>query len=923
MGFRLRSIRQRIFLLVLLPVLSLIGLYIFATSISAQNALSLTRAAAVKNAVQAPISAFLAQIDAERPMAMSYLSSPTGAHLATLEVQKSKTTTAAATLQAALTSANTSSHASVAEKQAISTLLNDLSGLPALRSQIASQIIPKSRAFATYNSTVADSYQVLNEAISQQKNSTLATQGLAVNRMSRSAELLLQENALLVGDVAARSFPGADRQAFTELVGARRTLYNATLPDLNQPYRAYYQRAVTPMELGTLSTLENSVIASANTNGPPPVQPRAWQKAVTAVTGGLSRAGTQSAGQLTSLAQSDSSSTYLGLFLAGGLGLLAVIISVIVSFFIGRGLIRELATLRQSALELANERLPAVVERLAAGQDVDVAAEVPSLPASSDEIGQVRQAFLAVQQTAVEAAVGQAKLRRGVSDIFRNLARRSQSLLHRQLALLDAMERRAREPEELADLFRIDHLTTRMRRHAESLIILSGEAPSRGWRNPVPFVDVLRAAVAEVEDYTRIRVTAKTRAGLTGSAVADIIHLVAELAENAVIFSPPNTPVLISGDVVGRGFAVEIEDRGLGLSEERRGEINELLANPPPFDLSGSEQLGLFVASQLAKKHNIHVGLRASPYGGTTAIVLIPLNLVVPEGSYARGVAEGDQQSLTPLSGRHATRDDAGGFAADSRESGTPAPAANGSGLHAADAPADTGPQSADKDWTTGHASTGDTGALDPGTLAPWPDVTSTPSPWEDTGWPAVSGFDPLAALPEEASNGDGVPSGNGGGAGSSSANGFPDGTGEAAGNGASADHAAPESGEANHANLADGTNAAHDANAADSAGPEEGLLPRRIRRASLAPQLRRDAPATKMTTDTDLTAAELLKGRSPEQARSTLSAIQQGWERGRSVFDSKTDNNSGEQPEDESPADVSAGNAADAGGQGTGHTDT
>jgi hypothetical protein len=272
------------------------------------------------------------------------------------------------------------------------------------------------------------------------------------------------------------------------------------------------------------------------------------------------------------------------------------------------------------------------VTRLAAGQDVDVSAEAPELPASSDEIGQVRQAFAAVQQTAVEAAVGQARLRQGISDIFRNLARRSQSLLHRQLALLDAMERRAREPEELEDLFRIDHLTTRMRRHAESLIILSGDAPARAWRRPVPFVDVLRAAVAEVEDYTRIKVTATTRAGLAGPAVGDVIHMIAELAENAAIFSPPNTPVLIGGDVVGRGFAIEIEDRGLGMSEEQRAEINERLANPPPFDLSGSE------ASTCSWPHSRPSGTTCDP-----PLVAVrrhdchrgdPLTLVVPEGAF-------------------------------------------------------------------------------------------------------------------------------------------------------------------------------------------------------------------------------------------------------------------------------------------------
>ena len=176
---------------------------------------------------------------------------------------------------------------------------------------------------------------------------------------------------------------------------------------------------------------------------------------------------------------------------------------------------------------------------------MDVPADAPALPSSSVEIAQVEEAFSAVQRTAVEAAVGQARLRQGISDIFRNLARRSQSLLHRQLTLLDGMERRTNDPDELEDLFRIDHLTTRMRRHAESLIILSGDAPARGWRRPVPFVDVLRAAVAEVEDYTRIKVTADTGAALSGPAVADVIHMIAELAENAVTFSPPNTPVLL------------------------------------------------------------------------------------------------------------------------------------------------------------------------------------------------------------------------------------------------------------------------------------------------------------------------------------------------------------------------------------------
>ena len=662
MGLRLRSIRPRIFLLVLLPVLSLIALYGFATFLTARGALNLWQASTIKSATGEPIGAFLSQIDAERPLALVYLSAPTGANLAVLQVQQNKTTLAATALSNALNSPDTMNNATPAEKQAIATLLTEVKGLPGLRAQVRSQIISKFRALDAYNVLMSDAYSVLDQAILEQTDAALVSQAQAFVRMGRSEDLMLQESAIISGDLAARSFPAADRQLFTQLAGARRELYSQTLPELQPSYRAYYIHDISPQASTALT------VAGKPADERHPGQPalprscrRSGRQRSAVWRRGSPRPGRKPRARSPPRRRTNSRSTYLELILAGGLGLLAVILSIIVSFVIGRGLIRELAALRQSALELANKRLPDVVKRLAAGQDVDVSAEAPELPASSDEIGQVRQAFAAVQQTAVEAAVGQARLRQGISDIFRNLARRSQSLLHRQLALLDAMERRAREPEELEDLFRIDHLTTRMRRHAESLIILSGDAPARAWRRPVPFVDVLRAAVAEVEDYTRIKVTANTRAAITGPAVADVIHMIAELAENAVVFSPPNTPVLITGDVVGRGFAVEIEDRGLGLSEERRAELNDLLENPPPFDLSGSDQLGLFVASQLARKHNIRISLRGSPYGGTTAIVLIPNTLVVSEESYQQdGTARVTGVQLT---GRHAARDDAGSVA--------------------------------------------------------------------------------------------------------------------------------------------------------------------------------------------------------------------------------------------------------------------
>jgi signal transduction histidine kinase len=657
MGLRRRSIRLRIILLVAIPILSLIGLYAFAATITASDAVNLARAKALKADTGTPTGNLESAIDAERLLAVIYLAAPAPQNLAALKAQEQKTDKADTAFRAAMTSSATLGDAGPAEKQAIAALVKQVKRIPQIRSDVASQSITRPEVINAYGDVISAADIALNKVILQETNVPLTNAGLTLVRLARSEEMLLREDALLTGDMAARTFSAADRQEFTQLVGARRALYEQTLPDLDPVYRAYYTRDISPQASATLAALENHVIADPHPASPfPPVNPTTWSRSVQAVTLGLSQAAMQSADTLTARAQQVASSTYRRLILVGGLGLLAVIVSIVISIWIGRGLVQQLAALRRSALELANKRLPGVVERLRAGQDVDVAAEAPPLEASADEIGQVQEAFNAVQRTAVEAAVDEARLRRGVSDVFRNLARRSQSLLHRQLALLDAMERRASEPEALEDLFRIDHLTTRMRRHSEGLIILSGDSPGRGWRNPVPLVDVLRAAVAEVEDYTRIRVTTGTHAGLIGPAVADVIHLIAELAENATIYSPPNAPVRIHGDIVGRGFAVEIEDRGLGITEDKLAEINNNLAHPPQFDLSGSEQLGLFVAGQLARRHDIRITLQPSPFGGITAIVLLPKALIVGEGSYEiEDLPVTATERAVRLTGRHAT----------------------------------------------------------------------------------------------------------------------------------------------------------------------------------------------------------------------------------------------------------------------------
>jgi hypothetical protein len=860
MSWHIRSVRARILLLVLVPVLSLFGLYLFTTGIAGKDALNLARARALKTATSEPVSNFLGQLDTERVFSAIYLSAPSPGNLAKLHAQEAATEHVTAALRAALTSGSTLSNAPPAVRQVSATLLHDAAGLPALHDSIGARTVSRAQVLATYNKLINDSYLLLNQVILTETSTPIAAQALALERIARAGELLQQENVLVVGDMAGRRFPLADQHEFTKLAGARGTLYDQTLPELDPSYRAMYQQDVSPAPYAGLTALENTVISGQHPHFPPPVAPTDWGRAVEGVSLGLERAGTQAASALDQQAEHEAKSTDLRLLLSGGIGLLAVLISIIVSLLAGRGLVRELQGLRRSALDLADHRLPRMVDQLATGHNVKLDDDDSlDVPIHTREIAQVRDAFTKVQRTAVDAAVGQARLREGIGEVFRNLARRSQSLLHRQLALLDRMERRTEDPQELGDLFRLDHLTTRMRRHAESLIILSGQSPARGWRNPVPFVDVIRAAVAEVEDYTRVSVISADDTGLAGPAVGDVIHMTAELIENATIYSPPNTPVVIQGGIVGHGFAMEIEDRGLGMSDEKLAGANNQLAEPVPFDPANTDQLGLLVAGQLARRHDIQITLRRNPYGGTTAIVLIPHSIVVAEG-FGELEPVKALESAPPAPGRHGTGEQNGFVASEGTEpdlahDGTPGelggPAGAGRpepGLpsYQAAPPAQVAPPVSAVPPTPTPPPAAPTPAAPPPAAPTW--AGSQAPPWADPDRGAWAEAESRAWTGMESPAWSEPPR-------------------------PAAD--APAQGDT-----------AQDAPAqVDTAQNDIGqpVLPRRVRQASLVPQLRNAPPAYPPLP------GRYGDPRPPDEARATVSAIQHGWERGRSMFDPAT----------------------------------
>jgi signal transduction histidine kinase len=314
-----------------------------------------------------------------------------------------------------------------------------------------------------------------------------------------------------------------------------------------------------------------------------------------------------------------------GLLAVAGLAAIAAGAALTASF--GRTLAHDLDALAAAAQQVAG--LPAATGpggRQPSGTDAaTLAAE-----ATTAEIAQAAAAIASLRHRAAAATASESGLRDGLRQVFVSLAKRNQSLLQRQLRLIDTLEQKAADPAALADLFALDHLTTRMRRHAESLAILSGAAPGRSWREPVPVIDVIRAAIAEVEDYQRVSVLTAAEDAVVGPAVADMIHLLAELIENATLYSPSGTQVEIRAGRVANGFAVEIDDRGLGIEPDQLREINQQLASPPDFDLADADRLGLFVGAKLAAKHGMRVSLRPSPYGGTSAIALMPNSIVAP-----------------------------------------------------------------------------------------------------------------------------------------------------------------------------------------------------------------------------------------------------------------------------------------------------
>jgi signal transduction histidine kinase len=311
--------------------------------------------------------------------------------------------------------------------------------------------------------------------------------------------------------------------------------------------------------------------------------------------------------------------------------LVVLVLAVVMTTMVGRSMVRPLRRLQAGALDVAERRLPAAVAQSQAGEEISLDVE-PIDVTSTDEIGGVARAFDQVHREALRLARSEAGLRTQVNSIFVNLSRRSQSLVTRQIRLIDDLEQGEQDPERLSSLFQMDHLATRMRRNSENLLVLAGHEETRRWNDPLPLVDVLRASLSEIEHYERITLNVQPGIVVRGQVVSDLVHLTAELAENATSFSAVDTPVTIAGHLLGSGGALlEITDQGVGMGSEEMAHANWRLDNPPVVDVAVSRRMGLFVVARLAARHGIRVRLRSGGPVGLVALVWLPDEAIMQE----------------------------------------------------------------------------------------------------------------------------------------------------------------------------------------------------------------------------------------------------------------------------------------------------
>jgi signal transduction histidine kinase len=629
---RLGSIRVSLVLLAVVPGVTLAAMWSVTTIQMFSEGLRLREQTQLSRSTGAMGTEATLALQRERRLSAAWLSGQ--GSLGALQAQRQQTDDAVAQL---VRQSDLIQRAPARIEDRLYSVVASIGSLEYYRGQVDDPTdITADQALEQYTSIIDDQIHAFEE-LSQVDDGDLTSQAGPLVALEHASELISQEDALL--GLARRSghLDEEARAEFMQLVTTRRwIIQDQVVPSLRGPTKAATERILGSQQWRTLEDVENRVLAARAPYGArkvalPEVHER-WSAAMEKLSESYASLIQRQTHDLMERSADRADKLLMTAASLSAGGFVALLLCVGMSWRITRSLSRRLRGLRVATLRLAEERLPEVVARLDRGETVDVESATPPLDYGDDELGQVAQAFNTAQRTAVHTAVELADNRRGFQKVILGIARQSQNLVNLQLSKLDALEREHSDPEVLKGLYELDSTASQLRRYEENLVIISGGRPRRSWRHPVALLDILRSAVGEVAEYRRVEVRTEEEVCLAPPSVADVIHLLAELIDNATVYSPAPGPVEVRAVLVAKGLVVEIEDRGLGMTEDDYASLNAQLAVPPEFDvaaLADDLRLGMFVVARLAHRHGIGVTFRPSPYGGTTAVVLIPYEVVV------------------------------------------------------------------------------------------------------------------------------------------------------------------------------------------------------------------------------------------------------------------------------------------------------
>ncbi|MFL6130113.1 MAG: nitrate- and nitrite sensing domain-containing protein [Mycobacteriales bacterium] len=508
----------------------------------------------------------------------------------------------------------------------------EIDGLPTLRSALTRKLLTEGAIIGKYSGMITGLLDVDREIGQRSGNRELSQQVAGLTALADAKETLSQERALLYSVASASEggrFQLTQAQEFSSAIARRQAALARFRADSSPDQRTQYDELVNGQAVLAVKRLEDTVLRrqGATKLG---LDAQQWYSAATTYLQAMREVEVSLLDQVVAKARELRSDAQRQAITTGVVIATILVIAFLTSLLIARSMIGPLRRLQTSARDVAENRLPEAIARLRRTDTAPVPMEVEPIPIDSrDEIGAVATTFDELHREAVRLATEQAALRNNVNAMFVNLSRRSQGLVERQLKLIDELETGEQDPDQLANLFKLDHLATRMRRNSENLLVLAGEDAGRRWGRPIPLVDVLRAATSEVEQYHRIQLTGVPDVEVMGHAVNHVVHLVAEILENATVFSSPESKVLVHSQRLSDGGAmVEIEDRGIGMSAQEIADANERLARPPVFDVSISRMMGLYVVGRLAGRHGITVRLRQSETGGVSAFIRLPVDVL-------------------------------------------------------------------------------------------------------------------------------------------------------------------------------------------------------------------------------------------------------------------------------------------------------